>query len=98
MKVENPNLVLPPNYWREGWCFKDIEKFIFSFFYFWLGLLLCMLLWNGFGELVSMMECDPSCSRNILYKQCEARFCERIGVEILGEQRKVERKKIYEAS
>jgi hypothetical protein len=56
-----------------------------------------MLLWNGFGELVSMMERDPSCLRNILYEQCETRFCKRIGVEILREQRKVERKKIYEA-
>jgi hypothetical protein len=55
-----------------------------------------MLLWNGFGELVSMMERDPSCLRNILYEQCETRFCKRIGVEILREQRKVERKKIYE--
>jgi hypothetical protein len=50
------------------WCFKDVEKVIFSFFYFWLGLLLCKLLWNGFGELVSVMEHDPSYSRDILYE------------------------------
>jgi hypothetical protein len=82
----------------EAWCFKDAEKFIFLFFCFWLGLLLCMLLWNGFGELVLVMECDPSCSRDTLYEQCEARFCERIGAEISGERMKVERRKIYEAS
>jgi len=52
-----------------------------------------MLLWNSFGELVSVMERGPNCSRNILYEQCEARFCERIGVEILGERKKVERKR-----
>ncbi len=69
----------------EAWCFKDAEKFIFLFFYFWLGLLLCMLLWNGFGELVSEMERNPSCSRNTFNEQCEARFYERIGGEILME-------------
>jgi hypothetical protein len=31
----------------EAWCFKHAEKFIFLFFYFWLGLLLCKLLCNG---------------------------------------------------
>jgi hypothetical protein len=67
------------------WCFKDVEKVIFSFFYFWLGLLLCKLLWNGFGELVSVMEHDPSYSRDILYEECEEQFCKRIGAEISRE-------------
>jgi len=69
----------------EAWSFKDVEKFFFLFFCFWLGLLLCSLLWNGFGELVLVMECDPSYSRDILCEQCEARFWRRIGVEISGE-------------
>jgi hypothetical protein len=56
----------------EAWCFKDVEKFIFLFFYFWLGLLLYKLLYNGFGELVSVMERDPNYSRDIFYEQCEA--------------------------
>jgi hypothetical protein len=80
----------------EAWCFKDVKKFIFLFFCFWLGLLLCRLFCNGFGELVSVMERNPSCSRYTLYEQCEAQFCERIGAEISGERMKVERRKIYE--
>jgi hypothetical protein len=52
----------------EAWCFKDAEKFVFLFFYFWLNLLFCKLLWNGFGELVPMMEHNPSCSKDIFYE------------------------------
>jgi hypothetical protein len=52
-------------------------------------------LWNGFGELVSMMEHDPSYSRDSLYEQCEAQFYKRIGAEISRER--MERRKIYEA-
>ncbi len=81
----------------EAWCFKDVKKFIFLFFYFWLGLLLCRLLWNGLGELVSVMECDLSCSKDILYDYCEAQFWGRISAKISRERRKVERRKIYEA-
>jgi hypothetical protein len=55
----------------EAWCFKDAKKFIFLFFCFWLGLLFCKLLWNGFGEMVLVMERDPSYSKDILYEQCE---------------------------
>jgi hypothetical protein len=69
----------------EAWCFKHAEKFIFLFFYFWLGLLLCKLLCNGFGELVSVMECDPSYSKDNIYEQCETRFYVKIGAEISGE-------------
>jgi len=42
-------------------------------------------LWNGFGELVSVMEHDPSYSRDILYEECEEQFCKRIGAEISRE-------------
>ncbi len=93
MKAKNHNLAL----WQsllEVWCFKDAEKFIFLFFNFWLGLLLCKLLCNGFGELVLVMERDPSCSKDTFYEQCETRFCGRISLEILGEQKKVEKKEI----
>jgi len=53
-------------------------------------------LWNGFDELVSMMECDPSYSKDTLYEQCEAQFWGRIGVEISWERKKVEKINIYE--
>jgi len=60
--------------------------------------LVCCLLWNGFGVMVSMMERDHGCSMDTLYEQCESWFWERIGVKLSGEQRKVEKKKLYEAS
>jgi hypothetical protein len=97
MKVENPNSALWQSCWRHG--VSRMLKSSFSYFsVFSLGLLLCRLLWNGFGELVSVMERDPSCSRDTLYEQCEAQFCKRIGAEISGQRMKVERRKIYEAS
>jgi hypothetical protein len=69
----------------EAWCFKNIVKFIFLFFYFWLGLLFCRVLWGGFGELVSVKERNPSYSMDILYDLCESQFSWRIGEELLGE-------------
>ncbi len=53
----------------KAWCFKDVEKFIFLFFCFWLGLLFCRLFWSGFGEVVLVMECNLSCSW-ILFMSC----------------------------
>jgi hypothetical protein len=58
----------------KAWCFKDIEKNIFLFFYFWLGLLFCRLLWSGLGELVLVTECNPGGSMDALYDLCESRF------------------------
>ncbi len=58
----------------EAWCFKGAEKFIFLFFYFWLALLFCRLLWNDLGELASMMERNPSCSMDVFYELCESRL------------------------
>ncbi len=66
------------------WCFKDIEKFNFLFYCFWFRLLFCRLLWSGFGELVSVMERNHGYSMDTLYDQCESRFWERIGAELLG--------------
>ncbi len=76
-----------------GMVFQGCWEVYFLFFYFWLGLLLCKLLWNGFGELVLVMEHDPSYLRDILYEQCEAQFWVGISAEVLGERRKVERRK-----
>jgi hypothetical protein len=56
----------------EACCFKGVEEFIFLFFCFWLGLLFCRLLWSDLGELVSLMERDPSCSMDTLYELCES--------------------------
>jgi hypothetical protein len=52
----------------EVWCFEKTKKFIFLFFYFWLGLLFCRLLWGGLGELVSVMERNPGYSMDTLYE------------------------------
>jgi hypothetical protein len=49
-------------------CFKDAKKFNYLFFYFWLGLLFCRLLWSGFGELVLVMEQDPDYSMDNFYE------------------------------
>jgi len=65
--------------------FQGRRKVHFLIFLFWLGLLLCKLLCNGFGELVSVMECDPSYSKDNIYEQCETRFYVKIGAEISGE-------------
>jgi hypothetical protein len=80
----NPNSAL----WQmmpKMWCFKDAKKFNYLFLYFWLGLLFCRLLCSGFGELVSMMERDPSYSMDNLYELCESWFLGMIGVELSKE-------------
>jgi len=71
MKAKNPNSLAEL---LEAGCFKGAKEFIFLFFYFWLGLLFCRLLWSDLGEPVSMMECDPSCSMDTLYELCESQF------------------------
>jgi hypothetical protein len=45
----------------------------------------CRLLRRDLGELVLVMERDPSCSMETLYELCESQLCEGIGEEILGE-------------
>jgi hypothetical protein len=44
-----------------------------------------------------MMESDPNCSMDTFDEQCESQFLWRIGAELSGERRDVERKKLYEA-
>jgi hypothetical protein len=53
-------------------------------------------LWSGFGELVSVMEQDPSCSIENLYGECESRFLETISAELSKEWMDVDQKKLYE--
>jgi hypothetical protein len=57
----------------------------------------CRLLRSGFGELILVMECDLGYSMDILYEQCESQFWWRIGVELFGERRDVEKRKLYKA-
>jgi len=45
-----------------------------------------------------MMEHNLGCSMDTLYKVCESRFWWRIGAELSGERRDVERRMLYEAS
>ncbi len=61
------------------WCFKGGEEIIFWFVsIFGFVLLFCRLLRRDFGELVSMMERDPSYSMETLYELCESRLCKGI--------------------
>ncbi len=57
-----------------GMVFQERRKVYFLFFHFWLGLLFCKLLWGGLGELVSVMEHNPSCSMDTLYELYESQF------------------------
>ncbi len=52
----------------ESWCFKGIKEVVFLFLCFWFVLLFCRLLWRDLDELVSVMECDPGFSMEILYE------------------------------
>jgi len=81
----------------EAWCFKGVEKFIFLFFCFWLGLLFCRLLSSDVGELVSMMKRNFGCSMDILYELCESQVWWRIGGSFQGSKGKWRGKKIYKA-
>jgi hypothetical protein len=67
-------------------------------FWFWLCLLFCRLLWNGFGELVPVMDWDPCCSIDNLYGECELRFLETIGAKLSKEWRDVDKEIFYEVS
>jgi len=78
------------------WCFKGAKKFNYLFFYFLLGLLFCKLLCSGFGELVLVMECNPSCSMDNLYDQCESWFLGMIGAELSRERGEVDKQKPFE--
>jgi hypothetical protein len=56
-------------------------------FYFWNVLLFRRLLQRDLGELISVMEHDPSYSMKTLHELCESWFCEGIGEEISREWR-----------
>jgi hypothetical protein len=79
-------------------CFNDAEKFNYFFFYFWLGLLFCRLLWSGLGELVSMMEWDPYYLIENLNGECESRSLEMIGAELSKEWREVHKARLCAVS
>jgi hypothetical protein len=64
------------------WCFKGAEEVVF-----WFVLSFCRLLLRDLGELVLVMERNPSCSMGTLYELCESRLYKGIGVEISGKQR-----------
>ncbi len=80
------------------WCFKNAKKFNFLFFCFWLNLLFYKLLCSGYGKQVLMMEHDHGYSIDTFYELCESRLWWKIGAQLLGERKDVERKKLYEAS
>jgi hypothetical protein len=55
-----------------------------------------VLQWNGFGELVSVMERNPCCSIDNFYGECESRNLEMIGAKLSKEQKHVDERKLYE--
>jgi hypothetical protein len=55
-----------------------------------------MLLWNGLGELVLVMERDPCCLIEKLYGECESRFLEMIGAECSKEWKEVHKEQLFE--
>jgi len=94
MKAKNPNLALWLNYMRHG--VSRVPKKLFFFFFVWFVLLFCKLLGRDLGELVLVMEHNPSCSIETFYELCELRLYVWIGVEILGKRRDGEKKYIYD--
>ncbi len=54
--------------------FQGCRRNVFLFFCFWFGLLFCRLLWNDLGELVSVIERNPSCSMDNISELCESRL------------------------
>jgi hypothetical protein len=95
-KNRNPNSALS-HMMPKPLCFKDVKKFNYLFICFWFGLLFCKLLWSGFGELVSMIEHDLSCSMDNIYEQCESQFLGMIGAKFSRVRRDVDNGKLYEA-
>jgi len=71
-------------------CFKDAECLVSCFlFCFWFCFVVLQVTmfnvvfqWNGFGELVSVMERNPCCLIDNLYGECELRFLEMIGMVV----------------
>jgi hypothetical protein len=49
-----------------------------------------VLQWNGFGELVLVMERNPCCLIDNLYGDYESRFLELIGMVVSKEQKDVD--------
>ncbi len=52
--------------------------------------------WNGFGELVSVMERNPCCLIDNLYGECESQVLEMIGAKLSKERKDVDEKILYE--
>jgi len=71
---------------------QGCQKSNFLFFRFWLCFVVLqvtmfnvVLQWNGFGELVSVMEWNPCCLIDNFYGECESRNLEMIGVKLSKE-------------
>jgi len=97
MKAANPNLAMWLNCW---WCgVSRASKKLFSIlFVSGLFCCFCKLLQGDFGELVSMMECDPGYLMKTFHELCESRFYEGIGTEIYREQWDKKWRSVYDAN
>jgi hypothetical protein len=73
-------------------CFKDAKSPIIYFMFLALFVVLQVTM-SGVGELVLVMEWDPSYSIENLYGECELWFLEMIGVKLSKEWRDVDKKK-----
>jgi hypothetical protein len=96
MKVANRNSAQWLNYWwhNDPRAPKNLFMILFRI---WFVLLLCRLLRRHLGELVFVMERNPSCSMKALHELCESRFYNEIGKKISREQRDEDWRCIYDA-
>jgi hypothetical protein len=77
MKVANPNSAQWLNYWQCDDSMTSKNLFLICFC-IWFVLLFCRLWQKEFGELVSVMECNPNCSMKTFHELCESWFCKEI--------------------
>jgi hypothetical protein len=84
-------------------CASRTSKGQFFVFCFWLCFVVLQVIvftvvfqWSGFGELVPVMEQNPCCLIENIYKECKSRFLEMIGVELSKEWKDVDKEKLYE--
>jgi hypothetical protein len=73
--------------WRQHGDSTLLKNLFLICFCIWCVLLLCRLWRRELGELVFVMERNPSCSLKILHELCESWFYKEIGKKSSGEQR-----------
>ncbi len=76
--------------------FQGCHRIYFLVFLFLAWFIVLQVIVEYFDELVSVMERDLGCSMDTIYELCESWLWWRIGAELSGEQKDVEKRNIYE--